>query len=131
MNCRSLNKHFEDISTDEVLLKSDIIALQETWLEDDDINDDLSILGYDLHLNSNGKGKGLATYYKSSIFKHHSDKKTENIQLSKFKSRHLDIITLYRSQHCNLKVMNRFLKEMIEEGKPQLLLGDFNFCYLD
>ena len=131
LNCRSLNKHFNDISTDEVLLQSDIIALQETWLEDDDINDNLNIPGYDLHLNSNGRGKGLATYYKSSIFKHHSDKKNENIQLSKFTSHHLDIITLYRSQHCNLKIMNKLLEEIIEKGKPQLLLGDFNYCYLD
>ena len=30
LNCRSLKKHFLDISNDEQLLKSDIIALQET-----------------------------------------------------------------------------------------------------
>ena len=52
MNCRSLNKHFNDISTGELLLKSDIILLQETWLEDDDISEDLSIPGYNLHLLS-------------------------------------------------------------------------------
>ena len=57
LNCRSLNKHFQDISTDELLLKSDIIALQETWLEDDDATEDLNIPGYNLHLNSTGRGK--------------------------------------------------------------------------
>ena len=28
-------------------------------------------------------------------------------------------------------VLLNILREMIEEGKPQLLLGDFNFCYLE
>ena len=31
LNIRSLNKHFSDVSTDELLLKSDLICLQETW----------------------------------------------------------------------------------------------------
>ena len=26
--------------------------------------------------------------------------------------------------------MNKLIKEIIEPGKPQLLVGDFNFCYL-
>ena len=130
LNCRSLNKHFQDISTDELLLKSDIIALQETWLEDDDATEDLNIPGYNLHLNSTGRGKGLATYFKNSIFKHHSDRKNDNIQLSKFKSPNLDVITLYRSQPCALKTLNKLLEDMIEMGEPQLLVGDFNFCYL-
>ena len=130
LNCRSLNKHFQDISSDDLLLKSDLIALQETWLEDDDLTEDFSIPGYTLHLNSNGRGKGLAIYFKNSIFKHHSDRKNDNIQLSKFKSPNLDVITLYRSQPCALKTLNKLLEDMIEMGEPQLLVGDFNFCYL-
>ena len=131
LNCRSLNKHFPDILTDELLLKSHIIALQETWLEDDYRNDNFNIPGYDLYLNSQGRGKGLATYIKSSIFKHHSDKKQEFIQLSKFTSYNLNVITIYRSQQCDLKTMNILIKDMVEDEKPHLLVGDFNFCYLD
>ena len=41
------------------------------------------------------------------------------------------MITLYRSQHCDLKTLTKLMKEMIKIGKPQLLVGDFNFCYLD
>ena len=37
LNCRSLKKHQEDIMSDAVLLKSDIICLQETWLENDKV----------------------------------------------------------------------------------------------
>ena len=43
LNCRSLRKHHQDMISDAVLLKSDVICLQETWLEDDLILDDLRI----------------------------------------------------------------------------------------
>ena len=33
LNCRSLRKHIEDVKTDDLLLRADVIALQETWLE--------------------------------------------------------------------------------------------------
>ena len=32
LNCRSLRKHHQDILSDTLLLKSDIITLQEIWL---------------------------------------------------------------------------------------------------
>merc|ERR1712243_73227 len=93
-----MGKHYEDIARDDILMKSDIICLNETWVESDDIFDELLIPDYELHLNSKGNGKGVATYYKKDIFKHSSDIKEDNMQLSKFTSHMLDIITLYRSQ---------------------------------
>ena len=131
LNCRSLNKHYEDIISDENLLKSDIIALQETWLEDDTVLEDLEIPGYTLHLNSYGRGKGIATYFKEKIFKHKKDIKLEQMQLSKFISSNLDVISLYRSSHGDLKLLNQNLEAMIKRVRPQLVVGDFNFCYLD
>ena len=35
LNCRSLKKHHEDIAKDDLLMKSDIICLNETWEESD------------------------------------------------------------------------------------------------
>ena len=131
LNCRSLNKHFKDITSDEQLLKGDIIALQETWLEDDTLIEDFDIPGYNLHLNSRGRGKGLATYFKSNIFKHDKDVKQDHMQLSRFISSQIDVITIYRSQECNLASVNQIIGEMIETGKPQLVVGDFNFCYME
>ena len=49
---------------DESLLKSDMIFLSETWLENDEITQDLQIPHYKVHLNSKGKGKGIAIYFK-------------------------------------------------------------------
>ena len=131
INCRSLKKHFSDIETDELILKSDLIALQETWLESDEIKDDLEIPGYELHLNSSGKGKGIATYFKASLFSHVLDIKKENMQLSHFTSSILDIIVIYRSQQGQQTELNNNLKQLENAEKPQLIIGDFNFCYLN
>ena len=79
-------------------MKSDIICLNETWEEDDYIRDEFKIPHYELHLNSKGKGKGVATYYRKDIFKHDYDVKEDYMQLSKFTSHMLDIILLYRSE---------------------------------
>ena len=129
LNCRSLKKHFEDISSDELLLKSDIICLQETWLEDKTIPENILMPNYNLHLNSQGKGKGIAIYYKEDIIKHEQDINDENMQLSKFNSGAIDIVVLYRSQNGNHKDLIKNLKALRNREKPQLIIGDFNFCF--
>ena len=112
------------------LLKSDIICLQETWLEDDAATDDLEIANYDLHLNSSGKGKGIAIYFKKKQFSHKCDIKKENMQLSKFTSKIVDIVAIYKSQQESDANLNQALKAMTNSRKPVLVIGDFNFCYL-
>ena len=79
LNCRSLKRHYQDILSDNLLLKSDVICLQKTWLEDDEILDSLKISAYDLHLNSSGRGKGIAIYSKKNTIQHEIDIKEENI----------------------------------------------------
>jgi hypothetical protein len=131
LNCRSLKKHHQDIISDTLLLKSDIICLQETWIENDDAIEDLEIRDYELHTNSNGRGKGVAAYFKTHIFKHDFDIKKENMQLSKFTSTALDIIVLYRSQPGNFRELNQNIELMTNSERPLLVIGDFNFCFLD
>ena len=131
LNCRSLNRHYQDIISDNLLMKSDMICLQETWLEDDTILEKLNILNYELHLNSNGKGKGIAIYYKKDVVQHESDIKEENMQLSKFTSSTIDIVVIYRSQGGNPNDLTKNLSTMMNRNKPQLVLGDFNICYLE
>ena len=84
LNCRSLPKHFKDISTDNLLLNSDIITLQETWLQQKMCLDDLNLQDFKLYVVIAGKGKGIATYYKENIFAPLSDINEQNFQLSKF-----------------------------------------------
>ena len=131
LNCRSLKKHHSDMISDAILLKSDIICLQEIWLENDEAIDDLKIPNYDLYLNSKGRGKGVAAYCRKDIFRHEIDIKRENMQISKYSSDNLDIIVIYRSQQGNYDDLNQIIEEIKTEEKPHLVLGDLNFCYLD
>ena len=131
LNCRSLKKHHSDMISDVILLKSDIICLQEMWLEDDEAIDDLKIPNYDLYLNSKGRGKGVAAYCRKDKFRHETDIKRGNMQISKYSSDTLDIIVIYRSQQGNYDDLNQILEEIKTDEKPHLVLGDLNFCYLD
>ena len=113
-----------------MMLKGDIICLNETWSESDEVNGDLEIPNYELVLNSQSKGKGVATYFKKNIFQHNSDIKDEKMQLSKFTSSTLDIIVLYRSQRGSYRDLNKYIEIMDSQVRPLLVIGDFNFCYL-
>ena len=131
LNCRSLKKHFPDILSDEILMKSDVICLQETWLEDDTPTEDLNITNYEVHFNSQGKGKGIAIYFKKDTVRHQLDIKEENLQLSKFTSDGIDLVVLYRSQNADLKNLAQLLETLMVREKPLLIVGDFNFCFLE
>ena len=131
LNCRSLKKHHTDIISDDLLMKSDVICLQETWLEENSSTDDLSIPTYDLHLNSDEKGKGIAIYSKRGTLIHKMDIKEENMQLSKFTSATIDIVLLYRSQNGDLNDLKHHLDALDTDDKPLLIIGDFNFCFLE
>ena len=52
------------------------------------------------------------------------------MQLTKFTSQNLDVILLYRSQGGDYDELNGHIDLMSSEGKPLLIIGDFNFCYL-
>ena len=129
LNCRSLRKHHGDIITDKDLLICDMICLQETWLESDDQIEDLEIPGYTIHMNSRGKGKGIAIYFKPEYFKHEFDIKRDHMQLSKFSSSTADIIVLYKSRQESQENLNQAIEIMTQCSGNVLILGDFNYCY--
>ena len=125
-----MGKHYQDLRSDDAILQSNIIFLNETWQESDEANQDLDIPNYELLLNSKGKGKGIATYFNKTIFQHDSNIKEEKMQLSKFTSSFLDIIAIYRSQGGSYNDLNRYI-EMMDSGEgPLLVIGDLNFCFL-
>ena len=53
------------------------------------------------------------------------------MQLSKFTSGILDVIVLYRSQQGNKTEMNQLIKQLENAPIPLLVIGDFNFPYLE
>ena len=79
--------------------------------------------------NSKGKGKGLAVYFKESMFKHELDMTEELFQLSVFSSDQLSLLVLYRSQNADDKLLAETLKDLMTEDKPLLLIGDFNINF--
>ena len=99
-------------------------------MENNDISEEMKIPNYELHLNSNGKGKGVAAYFNQRLFRPDVDIKKPDMQLSKFTSSSLDTILLYRSQSANFSEINQEIESLTNREKPQLVIGDFNFCYL-
>ena len=53
------------------------------------------------HVSSAGRGKGIATYYKTNLFSHEQDNITRNMQLTKFSTEDLDVINVYRPSAGN------------------------------
>ena len=129
-NTRSLRKHVEDVKSDPVLLKSQILCLQETWLEAGEEEDScFQLEGYQGYFSSEGRGKGVAVYVKEGldILGIHNFAEP-NIQLTKIVMRKMDVITIYRSQQEPFSRAALFLKNFIEPKKDTLVVGDFNFC---
>ena len=127
LNCMNLINNLEDIRCDNTLKKSTLIALSETWL---DQKDQFNLEGYDAHFNSVGPGKGLAIYFKKENFNHVCDIQKQKMQLSKFESPKLDVITVYRSEQGNSSELLEHIKNLITHGKNTAICGDFNICYL-
>ena len=128
LNTLSLRKHLEDVKSDPVLLKSEVLCLQETWLEEgEEEQDRYQLEGYEGHFTSVGRGRGLATYVKKGLqVQSHHKFAEENLQLVKTSLRHLDVISIYRSRDKPLLEAADILQNFIEPDKDTLIVGDFN-----
>ena len=111
-------------------MKSDVICLTETWLLSDTPKESLTLPGYQLHLNSNGRGKGVAMYTKSMLDQAFIDVKREKSQITRLKTLNIDIITIYRSQAEDDTGMVRELEHMIRNNTQTVICGDINHCFV-
>ena len=130
LNTLSLRKHMEDVRSDPVLLKSHVLCLQETWLEEgEEEQDRYKLQGYQVFFTSVGRGKGLATYVKEGLqVQSHSNLTEENIALAKASFNQLDVINIYRSKDKPLSRAADLLQHLINPEKDTLIIGDFNVC---
>ena len=129
-NTRSLRKHIEDVRSDPVLLKSDILCLQETWLMDGEEKDERYQLdGFKACFASKGHGKGLAVYVKEGV-DHQSTTMISlaNIQLIKITMAKLDVIAVYRSADESEDRAAQLLGDVVDPDKDTLVVGDLNYC---
>ena len=119
------------MKTDNTLLQGDIIHLIETSLEEKEESPlNRNLQDYEAHLISVGRGKGIATYYKASIFKHEQDFRMTSMQITKFSSENLDVINVYRSSNGNSAELLTKLLEIVNPAKSVLITGDFNICFM-
>ena len=129
-NTRSLRKHVEDVKSDPVLMQSQVLCLQETWLsteEEQDVRYQLE--GFEAHFTSVGHGKGVAVYIKEGVeFRSIHSLAQPNIQLVKIQMAKLDIVTVYRSSTENEIRAAQLLTDFINPEKDTLVLGDLNYC---
>ena len=111
------------------LLKANIIHLIETSIDmENEAN--FRIEGFKSHFVSVGNGKGLVTFFKLDRLEHDQDVKETNLQISKFSSPHLDVVTVYRSRNGHSVDLLNYILRMLTDDKPTLITGDFNICYM-
>jgi len=90
----------------------------------------VTIDGFKSHYNNVGPRKGLAFYYREDTFMASVDINEDNMQISKFISPALEIITVYRSEQGNMTKLLELVERMILPNITTIVCGDFNFCYL-
>ena len=129
LNVRSLRKHMEDVRKEFVFKKSDLICIEETWVEPEEDENVYQLEGYTTHLNSQGRGKGLAIYIKKNKFRHVMDLNSPYMQITKVASENMDVIAVYKSQEESFLSLKNQVEALIDPNKTSLVVGDFNFCY--
>ena len=128
-NTSSLRKHIDDVKRDPVLLQSDVLIIQETWLEEGEEKDErYELEGFRGYFTSVGRGKGLAVYVKKELNILSVSKLGEpNIQLTKIEMRKFDIVGLYRSKEETPFSARNILQNFVDTNKDTLVIGDLNF----
>ena len=133
LNARSLRKHFVDIQQDPVLQKSDVICIQESWLEEHESEDDRYLPeGFKGFFCCQGRGKGLAIFVRDEVYNkdyNASSFASPTLQLLKLTLPTIDIINVYRSKCEPLDQLRRHIESVFVPVRPLLVVGDFNFCF--
>ena len=127
-NIQSIRDKIEDIKSDTIPHFADVMIFAETWLENRSSLTDtgLQLEHYSLNLNSIGRGRGLAIFFRESKFKVTKEITQHHHQITKLESANLTVITLYRSQAST--ALTEQLREMIPATGNCLVIGDVNIC---
>ena len=128
LNVRRLLPHLPDVSTDNVLMKSDIVALGETWLKP---SENIELAGYQsVHVKSEEGGKGLSVFVKSGIKFNHQEYHGDRFSLILLQLVNIDIAFVYLSKGFNWIVFKEVLEQFIHTNKNIAVIGDTNIDIL-
>ena len=126
LNARSLQQHYKDLQKDEFIMKSDIICLQETWLEAEPETPITKLNEYYI----NGRSKGIALFTKQRPI-HVDTSQTATCSTMKARFQDFDLINIYR--FSDGRNMSQFIKEvipLIDPERTQIIVGDINIDLL-
>ena len=140
-NAQSMNNKIDEIKAVMHIQKPDILALTETWTNDDIGNDVLRVDGYEIvnrqdrNDTERGRGGGIIIYAKKDIDIMMEDTNTNFNQCAtvKIKSRGEDVRlhVIYRSPN-SARSNDEDLCEWVRGMRGQnVLIGDFNFPDID
>ena len=125
-NIRSLAKHYGDIKRYPNIEHSDILCLQETWLDPAKVYC-FDIKGMQVEINSQGRGKGIATFYNEK-FNHKESVTHAQYQMTMISSIDLDIINIYRSLGAPSNQLMTDIRRLLNLAKSTIIVGDLNIC---
>ena len=130
LNIASLPKHIDELRLQLTKKPLDILSINETRL-DDTINDSLVHLnGYDvLRKDRNRMGGGVAiTINRNELVP--DSLEALCVEVRKPKSKPILIVSCYRSPNSDqevLKLIENLIRNLDDEGKELVILGDFNY----
>lgn len=129
LNIRSLQKHLEDVKADNVILKSDVICLTETWLIPQTNPQLYQIPGFTCQTSSTGRGAGVAVYIRNEFacgVPRPVTFATKECQAIRISLSSLDILAVYRSPNTDINTCIQTVLKGIDSSKSTLICGDFN-----
>ena len=128
LNVRRLIPNLRHVKADHILMKSNAIALAETWLAE---SENVQLDGYEECLLNGGNGKGIAAYIENGCnptWQRFSNDKTSAILMQ---MPQLDVVYLYLSQGFDYDPLKDQLDKWIKPNRMVAIIGDVNFNYLD
>ena len=127
LNIARLKPHMEDLIADPTLSRADIIHLCETWVLPSEDLARYNKPGYTATFHNVGPGKGIVTYA-NEMFEHQQSIVHEEYQATRFSSKTIDSIHVYRSAKGSTRALVQDLDTMIQKNKTTVISGDFNIC---
>jgi exonuclease III len=126
LNARSLQQHYVDLQKDNFIMKSDIIAIQETWLESEPTVSIPQFHEYYVHAGS----KGIALLTKARPINVEKST-TEHCSIIKASFHQYDLINVYRfSNDTGIQLFTEDILPFLDRTKTQVIVGDININLL-
>ena len=126
LNARSLQQHQTDLKRDEFIMKSDIICIQETWLDSDPMEAVSQYHEYYVH----GWSKGIAVFTKGTPILIERFQ-TDLCSIIKASYVDFDLLNIYRfSSEANLMKFTEQVHSLLDGSRAQIVVGDFNINLL-